>query len=78
MPVGTVVIPKASVAVNRNVDFDFAKPEECSEPPYRISKPVRWLFTVDFDDHLMKELRFTVILCYVLRSVVHSLAYQYC
>ncbi|KAF5371399.1 hypothetical protein D9615_009678 [Tricholomella constricta] len=40
VPVGTVVVPKASVAVSRNVDFDFLDPENCDEPPYRISKPV--------------------------------------
>ncbi|KAF8067045.1 nucleoside phosphorylase domain-containing protein [Lyophyllum atratum] len=40
VPVGSVVVPKASVAVNRNVDFDFLNPAECHEPAYRISKPV--------------------------------------
>jgi hypothetical protein len=41
IPVGSVVIPRASVAVNRNVDFDFLHPDECPEKPYLISKPVR-------------------------------------
>lgn len=40
IPVGSVVVPKASVAVTRNVDFDFLSPEDCADPPYRISKPV--------------------------------------
>ncbi|KAF9269740.1 purine and uridine phosphorylase [Marasmius fiardii PR-910] len=39
-PVGTVVVPKACVAVTRNMDFDFINPDRCEEPPYRISKPV--------------------------------------
>ncbi|KAG7095308.1 hypothetical protein E1B28_006074 [Marasmius oreades] len=39
-PVGTVVVPKACVAVTRNVDFDFVNPDTCVDPPYRISKPV--------------------------------------
>ena len=41
VPVGTVVIPKASVSITRNVDFDFVNPENCVEHAYRISKPVR-------------------------------------
>ncbi|EAU87144.2 uridine phosphorylase [Coprinopsis cinerea okayama7 len=40
IPVGSVVVPKASVAINRNVDFDFVHPEDNREPAYRISKPV--------------------------------------
>ncbi|GLB41386.1 putative phosphorylase superfamily protein [Lyophyllum shimeji] len=40
VPVGTVVVPKASVAVSRNVGFNFLNPAESNEPPYRISKPV--------------------------------------
>jgi len=40
VPVGTVVVPRASVAVSRKVDFNFLKPAESNEPPYRISKPV--------------------------------------
>ncbi|KAI0344336.1 purine and uridine phosphorylase, partial [Trametopsis cervina] len=38
-PVGTVVVPKASIAVNRNYDFDFSTGIS-DEPPYRFSKPV--------------------------------------
>ena len=41
IPVGTVVVPKASVAITRNVDFDFVNPENCVESAYLISKPVR-------------------------------------
>lgn len=41
IPVGTVVVPKASVAITRNVDFDFVNPENCVECAYHISKPVR-------------------------------------
>ena len=40
LPVGSVVIPKASVAVNRNYDFDFVA-GNYQESPYRISKPAR-------------------------------------
>ncbi|KAJ7158120.1 nucleoside phosphorylase domain-containing protein [Mycena filopes] len=40
VPVGSVAIPKSSVAVERNLEFDFVNPEECTEQPYRISKPV--------------------------------------
>lgn len=40
VPVGSVVVPKASVAVSRNVDYDFRNPAENRDPPYRISKPV--------------------------------------
>ncbi|EDR06345.1 uncharacterized protein LACBIDRAFT_300491 [Laccaria bicolor S238N-H82] len=39
-PVGSVVIPRASVSINRNVDFDFTNPGKCDEVAYRISKPV--------------------------------------
>ncbi|KAJ7929579.1 nucleoside phosphorylase domain-containing protein [Mycena leptocephala] len=40
VPVGSVVVPKSSVAVERNLDYNFVSPEECAEQPYRISKPV--------------------------------------
>ncbi|KAJ3482536.1 hypothetical protein NLJ89_g12135 [Agrocybe chaxingu] len=42
VPVSTVVVPKACVAVSRNVDFDFVNPPscQCTEPAYWISKPV--------------------------------------
>ncbi|KAL0959207.1 hypothetical protein HGRIS_014487 [Hohenbuehelia grisea] len=40
VPVGSVVVPKACVSVTRNVDFDFANPNACTEAAYRISKPV--------------------------------------
>lgn len=40
VPVGTVVVPKASVAITRNVDFDFVNPENGVESAYHISKPV--------------------------------------
>ncbi|KAJ6629394.1 nucleoside phosphorylase domain-containing protein [Mycena sp. CBHHK59/15] len=39
VPVGSVVLPTSSVAVERNLDFDFVHPETCAEEPYRISKP---------------------------------------
>ena len=45
MNVGAVVIPKASVAVNRNYDFDFAKDGSDPLGPYRVSKPVGQLCT---------------------------------
>jgi len=40
VPVGTVVVPKASVAITRNLDFDFVNPENSPESAYHISKPV--------------------------------------
>ncbi|KAF8897979.1 nucleoside phosphorylase domain-containing protein [Mucidula mucida] len=41
VPVGTVVVPKACIAVTRNVDFNFVDPSASSnEKPYWISKPV--------------------------------------
>ncbi|KIK00823.1 hypothetical protein K443DRAFT_99749 [Laccaria amethystina LaAM-08-1] len=39
-PVGSVVIPRASVSIHRNVDFDFTNPGKCDEVAYRTSKPV--------------------------------------
>lgn len=42
--VGTVIIPKSSIAVNRNYDFDFVSGSTQGEQPYRTSKPVRSLF----------------------------------
>ncbi|PPQ90719.1 hypothetical protein CVT25_005027 [Psilocybe cyanescens] len=47
---GTVVVPNACVSISRNVDFDFANPENCDEPAYRISKPVA------ADENLTNEL----------------------
>ncbi|KZT24349.1 purine and uridine phosphorylase [Neolentinus lepideus HHB14362 ss-1] len=38
-PVGTIVVPKACVAVSRNYDYDFGIGDS-PEPPYRVSKPV--------------------------------------
>lgn len=44
VPVGSVVVPKACISVNRNLDFDFVHPgNQGSEPPYRISKPVNYI-----------------------------------
>ncbi|KXN85898.1 hypothetical protein AN958_10740 [Leucoagaricus sp. SymC.cos] len=59
VPVGSVVVPKACVAVNRNVDYDFARPENnCSgKPAYRISKPsINLIFQVLADRVLHQEL----------------------
>jgi len=41
IPVGSVVIPRASIAITRNLDYDFAsdETEEADEQPYRLSKP---------------------------------------
>lgn len=39
MKVGSVVVPRASIAVNRNYDYDF-QTGQSTEPPYRYSKPV--------------------------------------
>ncbi|KAJ7062161.1 nucleoside phosphorylase domain-containing protein [Mycena amicta] len=40
VPVASVVVPKSSVAVERNLDFDFVgDSEESTGQPYRISKP---------------------------------------
>ncbi|EKM60253.1 uncharacterized protein PHACADRAFT_155437 [Phanerochaete carnosa HHB-10118-sp] len=38
--VGSVVVPRASIAVNRNYDYDF-QTGQSTEPPYRYSKPVQ-------------------------------------
>jgi len=51
VPPGTVVVPSASVAITRNVDFDFVNPENSNEPAYRISK------LVPADAALKEELR---------------------
>lgn len=42
-PVGSIVAPKASVAVTRNLDFDFSTdPDNKTHlDAYRVSKPVR-------------------------------------
>ncbi|KAF8629795.1 hypothetical protein AX17_005574 [Amanita inopinata Kibby_2008] len=40
VPVGAVVVPRASVAVTRNVDYDFINSAGSDRPPYMISKPV--------------------------------------
>jgi uridine phosphorylase len=39
IPVGSVVVPKASVAVTRNLDYDFVN-GSTEEEPYRISQQV--------------------------------------
>ncbi|KAJ7437608.1 nucleoside phosphorylase domain-containing protein [Mycena galericulata] len=54
VPVGSVVVPKSSVAVERNLDFDFVNPEACQEQPYRISKPV--LADPEFHSQVHKSL----------------------
>ncbi|KAF8996143.1 nucleoside phosphorylase domain-containing protein [Cyathus striatus] len=40
IPVGSVVVPRACIAISRNVDFDFVNPESSTEPSYHISKQV--------------------------------------
>ncbi|KAF8641390.1 hypothetical protein AX16_010009 [Volvariella volvacea WC 439] len=40
VPVGSVAVPNASLAITRNVDFDFANPGGNSEPAYKFSKQV--------------------------------------
>ncbi|KAF8547984.1 purine and uridine phosphorylase, partial [Imleria badia] len=39
LPVGSLVLPKASLAVTRNLDFDFANGDHW-RVPYRLSKPI--------------------------------------
>ncbi|KAN0082821.1 Nucleoside phosphorylase domain containing protein [Tylopilus felleus] len=39
LPVGSLVLPKASLAVTRNLDFDFANGDHW-RIPYRLSKPI--------------------------------------
>ena len=39
--VGTVVVPSASIAVNRNYDYDFVNGGPVNQQPYRFSKRVR-------------------------------------
>ncbi|KAF9472641.1 uridine phosphorylase [Pholiota conissans] len=51
VPPGTIVVPKASVSISRNVDFDFVNPENNDEPAYHISKPV------SADEQLYEEIR---------------------
>ncbi|KAI0641239.1 purine and uridine phosphorylase [Trametes meyenii] len=45
VPVGSVVVPKASIAVTRNYDFDFVDGQS-NDQPYRTSKPVLADFVV--------------------------------
>jgi len=40
LPLGTIAVPKASVTIIRNVDYDFVNSEGYGKPPYIISKPV--------------------------------------
>lgn len=40
LPVGSLVVPKASIGVTRNYDFDFLAARADAEQAYRISKPV--------------------------------------
>ncbi|KAG8221685.1 purine and uridine phosphorylase, partial [Butyriboletus roseoflavus] len=40
LPVGSLVLPKASIAVTRNLDFDFANGDRW-RVPYTLSKPLR-------------------------------------
>ncbi|KAF9220370.1 purine and uridine phosphorylase [Gyrodon lividus] len=39
LPVGSLILPKASVAITRNLDFDFANGDHW-RTPYRLSKPI--------------------------------------
>ncbi|KAF8502457.1 purine and uridine phosphorylase [Gautieria morchelliformis] len=40
LPVGSIVVPRASVSVTRNCDFDFADQQASDQDAYRVSKPV--------------------------------------
>jgi len=40
IPVGSLVVPKSSLAVNRNYDFDFLNAGKNSQDAYRVSQPV--------------------------------------
>jgi uridine phosphorylase len=40
LPVGSIVVPRASVSVTRNYDFDFADPQASDQDAYRVSKLV--------------------------------------
>ena len=51
-PVGSVVIPRASVSINSNVDFDFTNPGGCDEVAYRISRPVGRAFMSDLSSRV--------------------------
>jgi uridine phosphorylase len=44
VPVGSVVVPKASIAVTRNLDYDFVN-GSIEEEPYKTSKQVSFLST---------------------------------
>ena len=43
VPVGSVVVPKGSIAVRRNYDFDFVSGKS-DEEPYHLSKPVSQIY----------------------------------
>jgi uridine phosphorylase len=49
LPVGSLVVPKASVAVTRNLDFDFLEPptETSHLDAYHVSRPVGNFFWLD-------------------------------
>lgn len=49
LPVGSLVVPKASVAVSRNTDYDFTSDMLSDEIPYRISKPASSVAISRFD-----------------------------
>ncbi|GJJ08961.1 hypothetical protein Clacol_003181 [Clathrus columnatus] len=56
LPVGSIVVPKASIAVNRNYDFHFSVSTNTSdEDAYYISKPV----SADPELHLLNALEST-------------------
>ncbi|KAJ7240392.1 uridine phosphorylase, partial [Mycena haematopus] len=69
VPVGSVVVPKSSVAVERNLDFAFVSPEECAERPYRISKSASH-FLVDSSGFL---LIYAFVLCFLFSKVLADL-----
>ena len=41
LPVGSIVVPRASVSVTRNYDYDFTDTQASDQDAYRVSKPVR-------------------------------------
>lgn len=41
LPVGSIVVPRESVSVTRNYDYDFTDTQASDQAAYRVSKPVR-------------------------------------
>ena len=68
VPVGTVVVPKSSIAITRNYDFDFGTESDSNGKPYLISKPVSSPLTLVYSkSDLLLNFRLPPILSYTMR-----------